>query len=101
MNLAQQRREAALKRANFYRALATGTAFVFLGNLATYSDLFKGCILVLVLAVIATNFQPMGAIINQFASAHTLRRAKVNQMAGVLFANASIPLVLFLVGVLI
>lgn len=98
MTLAQQRRNTALKKSNFYRALATGTAFVFLGHLVTYPDLTKGCILIFILGILAVNFEAMGAIINQFAAAQRLRRSKVNQMAGVLVANAAIPLVLFIVG---
>jgi len=101
MTLAQQRRNAALKRSNFYQALATGTAFVFLGHLSTYPDLRKGCMLILILGVLAINFQPMSAVINQLAAAPHVRRSKVNQLAGVLLANAAVPIIMFIVGGLI
>lgn len=101
MTLAQQRRDAALKRSNSYQALATGTAFVFLGHLSTYPELTKGCILILILGVLAINFQPMSAVINQLASAPRVRRSKVNQLVGVLLANAAVPVVMFIDGGLI
>lgn len=101
MSIAESRRDRARRKASFYKNLAIGTAFVLLGNLATYPALLQGCLVLLAIAILAINTPLIAAILTGFARADRLHKSKVQQQLSVLAASVGVYVAMFVLGGLV